>query len=616
MEAFDTSRGSDLEELADEIYGASAPDLDTGRIVARPISIHEIWADVAQPRRAVPATIRMHWNGNAQEVRALLEQWHKVASTAAGRALVIEDVLTGRGAVEADNAPSVFTEYLDLLRLAQSIHADGLVNPITIVESDGRLVIESGERRWLAYHLLAQHVDGKYERIPAAVSDGRDFVWRQATENTQRRQLNAIGMARQLALLIMVARTSPPSPLSAGREGEQIPYRSFQDVVTPTTCDRRYYAQVADGNVHRIPRGMGERIQGAMNLSEKRLADYRSLLHLTDDALVNDVLWVKADIDNWPEGWLREVATLPPGKVLEVIKRSEWTFDDLRALKTAPTPPLTPPRIQGGELAANAGGVIEVFTRGQTVWTRTGVQGTVLSVNGRLVKIMTRLGMQEHYPHALRTEDPAAAAPAQQPSTPTPSTSQPHPPAPSPQAERGSGATAASFNAHMGELVQVVATEEVGVLGRQRPDGQWSVKIGASYKVFDEEELLLLGIEAEEAPAFQSAHTETATTATADEDTEDVLSAPIVAVNSKEYRVLCGLRAAALALGEEGGEAESSLDRIINTTGGDARLMAESGSMTDSLARDYEVMSVFLARVLEEHITKVLQAVQQAGEEG
>ena len=39
--------------LDDAVHGL-APKLDTGRIVARPISIFEIYPDPMQPRRAIP----------------------------------------------------------------------------------------------------------------------------------------------------------------------------------------------------------------------------------------------------------------------------------------------------------------------------------------------------------------------------------------------------------------------------------------------------------------------------------------------------------------------------------------------------------------------------------
>lgn len=327
--------GSDLEALDNEIYGGSPEIPDSGRVVARPTAIMAIHADVKQPRRAIPISIRMHWDGNPLEVPQLLGQWRAVAEQAASTAFNVAMLLKGEGeGLDTDKFPSVTQEYLSLVRLAQGIKADGLINPITVIESDSKTLIESGERRWLAYHLLHLYLGEQWAKIPAAKGNGNDSVWRQATENTQRRQLNAIGMARQIALLIMAARGTPPI------ENGSL-YQEY-DIVKGGS-DRRYYAQVADGNVHRIPKGMGERIQAAMGLGMEQISQYRALLKLTDDEQVNDALWTRSDVENWSERALRDISTLTTVKVRAVIERENWTLDDLRALKEAPVdrPPMT-----------------------------------------------------------------------------------------------------------------------------------------------------------------------------------------------------------------------------------------------------------------------------------
>ncbi len=370
----------------------SLAELDSGRVVARPTSIMAIHADPKQPRRAIPASIRLHWDGDPLEVVPMLGSWHVIAETAENErrakldpplAAITFDVialLNGEGeGLDTDKFPSITQEYLSLVRLAAGIKADGLINPITVVESDGKLLIESGERRWLAYHLLNTYLGDQWAKIPAAKGNTNDSVWRQATENTQRRALNAIGMARQIALLIMAARGTPPI-------AEGSPYREYEEIVTGGVSDRRYYAQVADGNAHRIPKGMGERIQGAMGLGMEQISQYRALLHLTDDEQVNDVIWTRADVENWPEGWLRDIRTLTPVKVSEVISRASWTIDDLKALKEpvaqpAPRfdfpPPLTPPRRPVTSEWMN-----------KRVRTKGNETGTVIAVDGDLIKVV------------------------------------------------------------------------------------------------------------------------------------------------------------------------------------------------------------------------------------
>lgn len=463
MSAFDTG-GSSLQEVADEIYGASAPGITTARIVASAVEIHSIWADRAQPRRAVPASLRLHWNGDPADVPDLLGKWYAVATELAGVELDIVAMLKGEGeGIASDNTHSLFADFVDLVRLAQSINRDGLMNPITVVESDNRWVIESGERRWLAYHLLAMYLGEAWGKIPAQKSDGRDYVWRQAAENTARRTLNAISMARQLALLIMAA-----------RDGSD--YFAFDEVVGAGDCDRRFYAQVADGNTHRIPRGMGERIQAAMGLGMEQLSQYRSLLRLTDDEEVNDALWVRADIENWPENTLRQIRTLTAVKVREVIQQEDWSLDMLRKMLDT----LTPVKVSPAEAAAPAPalGVYEgaVYRVGDKVKSMAGMIGEVRGVNGRLIQVATPYGLRDYYPHQLtKVENPLAAAPA-----------------PLNEAAHEAEPLVLAFTA--GEAVMIVETEEVGKILRRRPDGLWAIELGSGIqRIRSDMEIVSLG---------------------------------------------------------------------------------------------------------------------------
>jgi len=416
LDAF--GRAGDLEEVADEIYGASAPSLDVGRVVAVPTPIDTIWADVKQPRRAVPASIRLHWNGNPDDVAELLNQWHMIASKTAS--IDVYAILQGNGeGLAFEDAPAIFMGYLELLRLAASIVKEGLINPISIIEEGGRFLIETGERRWLAYHILRAYMGESWGKVPASRSNGRDYVWRQATENTARRQLNAIGMARQLALLIMETRR--------GLDGQE--YNDYDELVLSGGCDRKFYAQIANGNIHRIPRGMGERIQGAMNLSEKRIADYRKLLKLTEDDVVNDALWIRGDVEDWPEFTLREIhSTLQDGKVREIVTAENWTLADLReamegAKSTPPQPQsnLTPSPSPQAERGVNADKVptppepIVTFQVLDKVRTPAGHMGTVIRVSGRHVDVQTVNGVRVYFAEGLtlmsRTRDESEEPP-------------------------------------------------------------------------------------------------------------------------------------------------------------------------------------------------------------
>jgi len=362
------------DELDQKIYGTvggSLAQLDVGRVVAKPTPINEIWRDLSQPRRAIPATISMNADGNPAHVPDMLAKWKAVAEAKAQQSIDVIRLLNSEGdGFEVETFPPIAKSYVELVRLAAHIKANKLEHPISIIDSDSRLMIEAGERRWLAFHLLALYFGKEFEAIPAIKADGKNSVWRQAGENTQRSQLNAVSMARQFALLLMETLR------------DKVPFKSYEDIVAGGVSDRRFYAQVADGFQHRIPRGKGEAIQGAMHLSESQLRQYRKLLRVTEDEVINDALWVRGDVENWPETAFRDVATVTTVTVSEVISRENWTLDDLRALKESPAPkydfpePLVPPRRPVTSEWMN-----------KRVVTKGGLFGTVVNVNGDWITV-------------------------------------------------------------------------------------------------------------------------------------------------------------------------------------------------------------------------------------
>jgi preprotein translocase subunit YajC len=115
----------------------------------------------------------------------------------------------------------------------------------------------------------------------------------------------------------------------------------------------------------------------------EQISQYRRLLRLTEDEAVNDALWTKADVENWPEGWLREVSILTPVKVSQVISRATWTIDDLKALKEAPVTnpyPVTAERFQQPQQPPAT-----TEWMGKTILTKAGFYGVVRSVSGDLL---------------------------------------------------------------------------------------------------------------------------------------------------------------------------------------------------------------------------------------
>ncbi|MDE0608610.1 MAG: ParB N-terminal domain-containing protein [Anaerolineaceae bacterium] len=306
---------SSAQETADAIYRDPRlpPDitsLDAQRKTARPVDIGSIWPDRSQPRRAVPMRARRHWDGDPRHLAQLFNSW-LAELRRDGVALDLEDLLrqrywpeglddtqdeSGESRAWPEEAGPLASALLGLVRLAVNIRQTGLTNPITVARAERAFQLETGERRWLAFHLLQMHFpDENWSHIPAHLVERVD-VWRQAGENSARRDLNAIGRARQLAILLMDL---------LRERGHN--FREFDEVLAAGGSERDYYAQVADGQEFRIPRGEGERLLNAMALnSPTQLRQYRALLRLDDER------WRDADERNLGEGEIRRLK--PPSR--------------------------------------------------------------------------------------------------------------------------------------------------------------------------------------------------------------------------------------------------------------------------------------------------------------
>ncbi len=291
--------GDSLHETDRAIFGGDAETLNTNRMVAKGISILDIHPDPTQPRRQIPSAVRRDWFDD--NVQTLIEIW--VSHYAAEKGVSFEEasgflgqlvsgvemhpaeVYNGEVEMPKPKRSAVETGLMEVIQLATDIRQRGLINPITITKAESGWQIETGERRWLAYWLLHLTFGGEdWTRIPAREVEAPS-VWRQASENTARQQLNAISKARQLALLIMA--------LYEEQGAEFLPYERFPH-------DRRFYAQVADGNRYRIPHGEGQRVLDAMNLTDPGyLRKFRMLLSLPDE------IWTAADDYSTSENWLQ-----------------------------------------------------------------------------------------------------------------------------------------------------------------------------------------------------------------------------------------------------------------------------------------------------------------------
>lgn len=295
---FDETRDeSNILQADADIYGTFG-GVDKGRQSIEAVRLELVRPDPTQPRRQIPPSIRAKWAGEVNP-GMILNDWIQAAGMTVGTVKGIINGL-GDGTEEEVYQTAIAESLVKLVNLAAEIHRDGLTNAITVSKKGGFYLIETGERRYWAFQLLLSLLgDRKYQTIPAQIVTRN--VWRQASENSARQELNAVGMARQLAILIMdLYANNADSPA----------LKVFEELVSPGGCDRAYYAQVEDGANWPIPKGKGQQILSAMGLKNAgQLRQYRSILRLDDAA------WVQADEENWTEGRIREyMQSLRPAK--------------------------------------------------------------------------------------------------------------------------------------------------------------------------------------------------------------------------------------------------------------------------------------------------------------
>lgn len=293
-----------LENVTEGIFGSGQSGVPV-RETIKLIALDQIQPDPAQPRRVAPSAIR---GMGIADMGELFSSWMQAANKEnAGRhyadlewdkLLNLDEDLEEEKFTAKDYGP-IAAALIKVALLSRSIKKDGLINPITVARSGRDYLIETGERRWWAYNLLALF-DGEYRKIPAREVEKRD-LWRQAVENMSREELSAIGRARQFAILLM----------DLYRKGgvEFLPYAAL----VKDGCDRLFYAQVADGSKFKIPKGKADLICGAMGInSPEYLRQIRAMLRVDDD------IWVEADDCNYSWDWILDTDRL----------RRQWKKED------------------------------------------------------------------------------------------------------------------------------------------------------------------------------------------------------------------------------------------------------------------------------------------------
>ncbi|MEQ8673438.1 MAG: ParB N-terminal domain-containing protein [Aggregatilineales bacterium] len=264
--------------------------------------------DPIQPRRVLPEQLHYKFHNNqltpTQSLRELV-QMAQVSARQQGRPFSNVLELLPDSESESETSDHKFSPEEDTLRdlvhLAVTIRDDGQVNPLTVVDMSQGVVrqyrIETGERRYWAAWILRDFIPG-YESngmidcivVPAEGSS----VFRQAKENTARKGLTAIAMARQAALLLLTV------------HGYEIPNHAVNN---------DFYRQALDLDL-RGKREYTEAILSAMGgIKRSYFSYYKSLLKLSDEAME------LADRHNIDEKKLRSVATIPPESQFELLRQ-------------------------------------------------------------------------------------------------------------------------------------------------------------------------------------------------------------------------------------------------------------------------------------------------------
>jgi hypothetical protein len=264
-----------LEERDQNIFGQRRGGY---YITGDPIGISLIDLDPIQPRRVMPYQIRQL----AGTLRQQITEWKYPVDQYLGVSFQVSKYIKSTDEITMNESmPALVRQYFELVNLASNIYHNQLLHPISVAIAGNRYLLESGERRLLAHHLLDSYFKGQWNEIPAVVQEEFN-VWRQASENGVRQSLNAIGRARQYALLLMELTKDEYDYQEYGNYGYM--------------RDREYYAQIKNT---RVPYGANKKIMSAMGVKARsRFSVYSHTLQ------IDNATWLQADEEDWPESQL------------------------------------------------------------------------------------------------------------------------------------------------------------------------------------------------------------------------------------------------------------------------------------------------------------------------
>jgi ParB-like chromosome segregation protein Spo0J len=237
---------------------SSVDIMEEGTIVAE-YRLENIYPDFFQSRGGIlPRTITQRLQENKIDQREALADWRK---------LTTKDEAQKR-------------RYDDLVKLKESIRQNGLINPIHITSSEDEsgYTILCGERRYWAYWLLNEEMEG-YDRIPAIHHrDALRFL--QIAENEDVEPLTTVSRARQTALAYLELIEIRPPNEAAPSDTQYWDF--FRKALKPT--------EELLGTKYR-PRGLWKELSERLGLQRRSITQLLGILELPDEGLELADLW-------------------------------------------------------------------------------------------------------------------------------------------------------------------------------------------------------------------------------------------------------------------------------------------------------------------------------------
>jgi hypothetical protein len=298
-----------LQSVTADMLGDSADHfLQNDNLQVERILLDLVRPNPLQARRVLPDRVYQDFHSEKMTPSQALREVVRLAQIAAkqnGRPFSNVVELLHKPDSDDEVEPSELTPIEQLMRdltnLAVTIQDDGQVNPLTVVDATNRGIqqfrIETGERRYWATWLLKDFIPG-YEgdgMIPCIIiPHEKESPFRQAKENTTRSGLNAVAMARQIALLLLYV------------HGYEMP-------TGPVSMD--FYRQALKLDL-RGKREYTETVYAALGgMGKSDFSLHKSLLKLCNDAIE------LADRHSIEERKLREVTKLDAQDQVEVIQQ-------------------------------------------------------------------------------------------------------------------------------------------------------------------------------------------------------------------------------------------------------------------------------------------------------